>query len=141
MYLGNLDAKRDWATPVTMSKACGGFSSRMNQTTTSWPPARTVSVRDFVSTAFKVAGIDIEWKGEGVDERGFERALIAASSRSIRVLPPTEVDLLLGDPAKAKEKLGWTATTTLEEIDYRDGSSPIFANMGIRCIKGTRTDR
>ena len=78
---------------------------------------RTVSVREFVDTAFRVAGIDIEWRGKGVDERGYvrgtDRCLIEVDPRYFR---PTEVDLLLGDPSKAERELGWRATTTLEEM-------------------------
>ena len=117
LYLGNLDAKRDWGHARDYVEGMWRILQQDAPDDYVLATGRTVSVRDFVSTAFKVAGIDIEWKGEGVDERGFERCtdrcLIEVDPRYFR---PTEVDLLLGDPAKAKEKLGWTATTTLEEM-------------------------
>ncbi|MBO0143107.1 GDP-mannose 4,6-dehydratase [Agrobacterium sp. Ap1] len=117
LYLGNLDAKRDWGHARDYVEGMWRILQQDEPDDYVLATGRTVSVRDFVSTAFKVAGIDIEWKGEGVDERGFERCtdrcLIEVDPRYFR---PTEVDLLLGDPAKAKEKLGWTATTTLEEM-------------------------
>ncbi len=117
LYLGNLDAKRDWGHARDYVEGMWRILQQDEPDDYVLATGRTVSVRDFVSTAFKVAGIDIEWKGEGVDERGFERGtdrcLIEVDPRYFR---PTEVDLLLGDPAKAKEKLGWTATTTLEEM-------------------------
>jgi len=117
LYLGNLDAKRDWGHARDYVEGMWRILQQDAPDDYVLATGRTVSVRDFVSTAFKVAGIEIEWKGEGVDERGFERGtdrcLIEVDPRYFR---PTEVDLLLGDPAKAKEKLGWTATTTLEEM-------------------------
>ncbi len=62
-------------------------------------------------------GIDMEWSGEGVDETGADKAsgrlLVRVDPRYFR---PTEVDILIGDPSKAREKLGWTATTTLSEL-------------------------
>jgi GDPmannose 4,6-dehydratase len=117
LYLGNLDAKRDWGHARDYVEGMWRILQQDEPDDYVLATGRTVSVRDFVSTAFKVAGIEIEWKGEGVDERGFERGtdrcLIEVDPRYFR---PTEVDLLLGDPAKAKERLGWTATTTLEEM-------------------------
>ncbi|WP_423332679.1 GDP-mannose 4,6-dehydratase [Rhizobium wenxiniae] len=117
LYLGNLDAKRDWGHARDYVEGMWRILQQDEPDDYVLATGRTVSVRDFVSTAFKVAGIEIEWNGEGVEERGFERGtnrcLIEVDPRYFR---PTEVDLLLGDPAKAKEKLGWTATTTLEEM-------------------------
>ncbi len=78
---------------------------------------RTETVRDFASMAFRGAGIELEWRGQGVDET----AVDTASRRTVvRINPkfyrPAEVDLLIGDAAKAKDKLGWRAATTLEEL-------------------------
>jgi len=74
-------------------------------------------LRGFVDMAFGKVGIEIEWEGEGVDEVGVEAAtgdvLIAIDPRYYR---PTEVELLLGDPTKAKEKLGWEAKVGLREL-------------------------
>jgi GDPmannose 4,6-dehydratase len=74
-------------------------------------------VRDFVSMAFKAVGVAVEWQGEAESERGVD----AASGRElVRINPrfyrPAEVDLLIGDASKAHEKLGWKATTSLEEL-------------------------
>lgn len=117
LYLGNLDAKRDWGHARDYVEGMWRILQQDEPDDYVLATGRTVPVRDFVTTAFKVAGIDIEWKGEGVEEQGFDRAngrcLVEVDPRYFR---PTEVDLLLGDPAKAKEKLGWTATTTLEEM-------------------------
>jgi len=77
----------------------------------------THTVRSFVDAAFKAVDMDIEWRGEGVDEKGYvagtDRCLVEVDPRYFR---PTEVDLLIGDPTKAREKLGWSYTTTLAEM-------------------------
>ncbi len=117
LYLGNLNAKRDWGHARDYVEGMWRILQQEEPDDYVFATGRTVSVREFVETAFKVGGIDIEWRGEGVEERGFEagtdRCLVAVHPRYFR---PAEVDLLLGDPTKAKEKLGWTATTTLEEM-------------------------
>jgi GDPmannose 4,6-dehydratase len=74
-------------------------------------------VRDFVNAAFKEVGIAVRWEGSGVDEKGYDAGsgalLVEVDTRYFR---PTEVETLLGDPAKAKEKLGWVAKTSLEDM-------------------------
>ncbi len=117
LYLGNLDSMRDWGHARDYVE---GMWRMLQQDTPGdyvLATGRTVSVREFVSTAFQVAGVDIEWRGKGVEERGFvrgtDRCLIEVDPRYFR---PTEVDLLLGDPTKAERELGWRATTTLEEM-------------------------
>lgn len=78
---------------------------------------QTTTVRDFVDLAFKEVGIEIEWQGNGVDEVGIDKS---NGNRVVEVDPryfrPTEVELLLGDPTKAQEKLGWKPQTTLKEL-------------------------
>jgi len=77
----------------------------------------THSVREFVEKAFSEVGINIDWNGSGVNERGLEsktgRELICIDPRYFR---PTEVDILLGDSSKAKEKLGWQPKVTFREL-------------------------
>jgi GDPmannose 4,6-dehydratase len=77
----------------------------------------TTSIREFVGMAFREAGIELSWSGEGVHEQGRDaksgKVLVEVDPRYFR---PTEVDLLLGDPSKAREKLGWTPTHSLEEL-------------------------
>jgi GDPmannose 4,6-dehydratase len=75
-------------------------------------------VRTFIELAFKVIGITLAWTGEGVDEVGFdkanpERQLVKIDPKYFR---PTEVELLIGDPSKAKEKLGWVPETKMEDL-------------------------
>ena len=78
---------------------------------------RTVTIRSFVDMAFKEVGIDIDWKGEGVEEIGTDRktgkTLVAVDPRYFR---PTEVELLVGDASKAKSVLGWEPSHTLEQL-------------------------
>jgi GDPmannose 4,6-dehydratase len=78
---------------------------------------RTETVRDFVSMAFKGAGMGIEWTGSGENERGMcarnGRELVRVSPRFYR---PAEVDLLIGDASKAERELGWKPQTTLEQL-------------------------
>ena len=74
------------------------------------------SVRDFVNVAAKELGIEIRWEGQGVEEKGFDshgKCIVAVDPRYFR---PTEVETLLGDPTKAKEKLCWTPKTTFYEL-------------------------
>jgi GDPmannose 4,6-dehydratase len=77
----------------------------------------THTVRSFVDAAFRAVDIAIEWSGSGIDEKGIEagtgRVLIEVDPRYFR---PTEVDLLIGDPTKAREVLGWEPTITLSEM-------------------------
>ena len=74
------------------------------------------SVRDFVNTAAKELSMQIRWEGQGVDEKGLDangKCVVAVDPRYFR---PTEVETLLGDPSKAKEKLGWTPKTSFKEL-------------------------
>ena len=77
----------------------------------------THTVREFVEEAFKVLGEEVVWKGKGVDEKGFlkssGKAVVEIDPRYFR---PTEVDLLIGDYSKAREKLGWEPKTTFKEL-------------------------
>lgn len=117
LYLGNLDSMRDWGHARDYVEGMWRMLQQDQPGDYVLATGRTVSVREFVDTAFRVAGIDIEWRGQGVDERGYirgtDRCLIEVDPRYFR---PTEVDLLLGDPTKAEKELGWRATTTLEEM-------------------------
>ncbi len=78
---------------------------------------RQESVRDFVNAAFAETGVRIEWRGAGLEEQGVDtksgKVLVEIDPRYFR---PTEVETLLGDPSKAREKLGWSARITLEEM-------------------------
>ncbi len=117
VYLGNLDAKRDWGY-------AGDYVEAMWRVLQAEEPDDFViatgemhSVRDFVEAAFAEVGVRITWSGSGTDEVGKD-----ASTGEVRVridpryFRPAEVELLLGDPSKAKEKLGWDPTVKFDEL-------------------------
>jgi GDPmannose 4,6-dehydratase len=117
LALGNLDAKRDWGFAKEYVEGMWRMLQADEPDTFVLATNRTETVRDFVRMAFKAAGVDLEFSGK--DEN--EVAVDAASGKTVmRVDPrfyrPAEVELLIGDPAKATEKLGWKPETTLEEL-------------------------
>ncbi|PQJ10417.1 GDP-mannose 4,6-dehydratase [Flavipsychrobacter stenotrophus] len=126
LWLGNLDAKRDWGHAKDYVEAMWLMLQQPTAEDYVIATGVTTSVRDFVTMAFANAGIELEYKGTGVDEKGIVSKVTDPESKAkvgdvvVEVDPryfrPTEVDLLLGDPAKAKEKLGWVAKTTLSEL-------------------------
>ncbi len=117
LYLGNMNAKRDWGHAKDYVEGMWRMLQQEEAEDFVLATGRTVTVRDFVHMAFRAAGIKIEFRGEGEQERGFDtatgRELISIDPRYYR---PTEVELLVGDATKAKEKLGWTPTYTLETM-------------------------
>lgn len=117
LYLGNLDAKRDWGHAQDYVKAMWLMLQQEKPEDFVIATGVTTKVRDFVDMAFRHVGIEIEWQGAGVAEKGLEKAtgkiLVEVDPRYFR---PTEVELLLGDPAKAREKLGWQPETDLQKL-------------------------
>lgn len=132
LYLGNLDAKRDWGFAGDYVKAMWMMLQQDDPEDYVIATGETHSVREFVELAFKNVGIDIVWHGSGLEEKGVD----AASGKEIihvnpRYFRPTEVDLLLGDSTKAKEKLGWTSETSFEKL---------VSMMVIEDLKNTERD-
>lgn len=117
IYLGNLDAKRDWGHARDYVEAMWLMLQQEDPDDYVIATGQTRSVREFAETAFARVGIPITWQGEGIDEKGASEnngeILIAVDPRYFR---PTEVNLLLGDPSKAKEKLGWSPKTSFEDL-------------------------
>ncbi len=117
LYLGNLDAKRDWGHARDFVKAQWLILQQPEAEDFVIATGKHYSVREFVELAFSEIGLSMEWQGSGVDEKGIisktGKILVEVDPRYFR---PTEVDTLLGDPSKAKEKLGWEAKTTVEEM-------------------------
>jgi GDPmannose 4,6-dehydratase len=117
LYLGNLDAKRDWGHARDYVEAMWLMLQKECPDDYVIATGKTHSVRDFATLAFAEAGIDLTWEGMGLEEKGRNvktgEVLIEVDPRYFR---PTEVDLLLGDPSKAGEKLGWKAKTSFEEL-------------------------
>ncbi|OHD02312.1 MAG: GDP-mannose 4,6-dehydratase [Sphingopyxis sp. RIFCSPHIGHO2_01_FULL_65_24] len=117
LYLGNLDAKRDWGHAREYVRGMWMMMQQDEPDDYVLATGETTPVRDFVEWAFEDVGIALEWKGEGVDEKGYCKAsgkcLVEVDPRYFR---PTEVDLLIGDPSKAHQKLGWRHETSVREL-------------------------
>ena len=116
LYLGNLDAKRDWGHAKDYVEMQWLMLQQDEPDDYVIATGQQYSVRQFVEFAAKELGISIEWRGSGVDEKGYDgdgNCIVAVDPRYFR---PTEVDTLLGNPAKAHAKLGWRPKTTFEEL-------------------------
>ena len=117
LYLGNLDAKRDWGHAKEYVEGMWRMLQQDEPDDYVLATGETVTVRHFVDMAFAETGVTLRWEGEGVDEKGYDaddgRLLVEVDPRYFR---PTEVDLLIGDPSKAHEKLGWKHSTSVEEL-------------------------
>jgi GDPmannose 4,6-dehydratase len=117
LYLGNLNAKRDWGHAKEYVRGMWLMMQQDQPDDYVLATGETTEVREFVRWAFDYVGITLEWKGEGVEEKGYctktGKCLIEIDPRYFR---PTEVELLIGDPAKAKEKLGWTHDTSPRDL-------------------------
>ena len=117
LYLGNLDAKRDWGHAKDYVEGMWRMLQQDAPDDYVLATGVTTSIRDFATMAFKEVDITVAWRGEGVNEEGYcpetGNVLVKIDPRYFR---PAEVDLLIGDATKASEVLGWTATTTLEEM-------------------------
>ena len=115
LYLGNLDAKRDWGHAREYVRGMWLMLQQDVADDYVLATGETTPVRDFVQWAFDDVGITLRWDGEGVGEKGYDadgRCIVAVDPRYFR---PTEVDLLLGDDSKAAAKLGWR-----HELSVRD---------------------
>jgi GDPmannose 4,6-dehydratase len=117
LYLGNLDARRDWGHAKEFVEGMQLIVNHHQGDDFVLATGRTETVRRFVELAFAEMQREIIWQGEGVDEIGLDaktgKTLIEIDRNYFR---PTETDLLIGDPSKAKEKLGWEAKIGLEEL-------------------------
>lgn len=117
LELGNMDAKRDWGFAKDYVEGMYLMMQAKKADTYVLATNRTETVRDFVSMSFKAAGIDVRFEGNGENEVAID---IASGRKVVQVNPkfyrPAEVDLLIGNPEKAKKELGWEPKTTLEEL-------------------------
>ncbi|MBW4330256.1 GDP-mannose 4,6-dehydratase [Stakelama sp. CBK3Z-3] len=117
LYLGNLDARRDWGHAREYVRGMWLMLQADEPDDYVLATGETTPVRTFVEWAFEDAGIPLRWEGEGVDEKGYCREtgklLVAVDPRYFR---PTEVELLIGDPTKAQEKLGWKYETSPRDL-------------------------
>ena len=117
LYLGNLDAKRDWGHARDYVEGMWRILQQATPDDYVLATGETRSVREFVELAFGHLGRRIEWKGKGVDEVGVDpssrKTVVKIDKRYFR---PTEVELLIGDASKAKQKLGWAPTTSFADL-------------------------
>ncbi|WP_246472548.1 GDP-mannose 4,6-dehydratase [Azospirillum tabaci] len=117
LYLGNLDARRDWGHARDYVEGMWRIVQQEQPDDYVLATGETHSIREFVELAFSHVGRRIVWRGTGVDEKGVDadsgEVLIEVDPRYFR---PTEVDLLLGDPSKARARLDWTHTTSFPDL-------------------------
>ncbi len=117
LYLGNLDAKRDWGYAKDYVEAMWMMLQQPKPDDFVIATGKTHSVREFIEEAGRHLEIDVHWRGHGIDEEGFDgltgKTIIKIDPRYFR---PTEVDMLIGDPSKAKREFGWTPKTSFKEL-------------------------
>jgi GDPmannose 4,6-dehydratase len=117
LFLGNLNAKRDWGHAQDYVKGMYLMLQQKEPEDFVLATGETHTVRSFCEKAFRHAGIKLEWRGEGVNEQGVNSEngdiLVEVDPQYFR---PTEVDLLIGDPSKAKTKLGWDYDYSFDEL-------------------------
>ena len=117
IHLGNLDAKRDWGYAKDYVEGMWLMLQQKKPDDYVLATGETHSVREFIEEAVKLLGIDLIWKGKGLKEVGIDKKtkkiIIRIDSRYFR---PAEVDVLLGDPTKARKKMRWKAKTTFKEL-------------------------
>lgn len=119
LWLGNLDARRDWGHAREYVRGMWLMLQQDQPDDYVLATGETTSVRDFVNWAFSDIGITLEWRGQGVEEKGWcadtNRCLVEVDPRYFR---PTEVELLIGDPTKARERLGWRHETSARDLAH-----------------------
>jgi GDPmannose 4,6-dehydratase len=121
LYLGNLDAKRDWGYAKDYVECMWLMLQHDEPEDFVIATGQMHSVKEFCTLAFAEAGIDLRWKGEGIEEKGIDKAtgqvLVEVDPKYFR---PAEVEQLLGDPSKAKKLLGWNPQkTSFEDLVKR----------------------
>ncbi len=127
LYLGNLEASRDWGFAPEFIECQWLMLQQDEPDDYAIGTGETHSVREFVELAFNYAGIELEWQGNGINEKGFIRSLSSSLTANLKVgdsvieidshyFRPAEVDNLLADTSKAKEKLGWEPKITFKEL-------------------------
>jgi GDPmannose 4,6-dehydratase len=119
LYLGNLDARRDWGHARDYVEMQWLMLQQDHAEDFVIATGVQYSVRDFINAACRELGMEIRWEGRGIEEKGYwakpegDGLIVEVDPRYFR---PTEVETLLGDPSKAKAKLGWAPKTTFQEL-------------------------
>jgi len=116
LFLGNLNAKRDWGHAKDYVRGMWMMLQRDKPEDFVIGTGETHSVKEFVEKAFAVVGINVKWKGEGIDEVGYNEQGEEIIKIDPRYFRPTEVEFLLSDPTKAREVLGWVPEITFEQL-------------------------
>ena len=135
LELGNMDAKRDWGYAKEYVEGMRLMLQADRPDTYVLATNRTETVRDFVTRAFKAAGIELAWSGKAEQEVAVD---VATGKQRVRVNPkfyrPAEVDLLIGDPSKARRELGWSPETSLETLCHLMVEADLLRNRnGFSC--------
>jgi len=144
LYLGNLDAKRDWGHAKEYVEVQWLMLQQEQPEDFVIATGRQYSVRDFVNAAANELGMGLVWHGEGVDEKGYDASGKCIVEVDPRYFRPTEVETLLGDATKAKEKLGWVAQISLEELvsemaqeDFEEAKKQVLIrDYGFKAFEG-----
>jgi GDPmannose 4,6-dehydratase len=117
LYVGNIDAKRDWGHAREYVRGMWLMLQQEEPDDYVLATGETTEVRQFITWAFEDVGINLDWRGQGVDEKGYDqlsgKVVVEIDPRYFR---PTEVELLIGDPSKAHQKLGWTHETSVRDL-------------------------
>jgi GDPmannose 4,6-dehydratase len=117
LYVGNIDAKRDWGHAREYVRGMWMMLQQDEPDDYVLATGETTEVRQFITWAFEDVGINLEWRGEGIDEKGYDslsgKIVVEIDPRYFR---PTEVELLIGDPTKAHTKLGWSHDTSVRDL-------------------------
>jgi GDPmannose 4,6-dehydratase len=117
LYVGNIDAKRDWGHAREYVRGMWMMLQQDEPDDYVLATGETTEVRQFISWAFEDVGINLEWRGTGVEEKGYDTlsgdVIVEIDPRYFR---PTEVELLIGDPSKAHQKLGWKHDTSVRDL-------------------------
>src|SRR5690606_17517051 len=117
LYVGNIDAKRDWGHAREYVRGMWLMLQQDEPDDYVLATGETTEVRQFITWAFEDVGINLEWRGSGVEEKGYDalsgKVVVEIDPRYFR---PTEVDLLIGDPSKAHQKLGWKHDTSVRDL-------------------------
>lgn len=138
LWLGNLDARRDWGHARDYVEGMWLMLQQPTPDDYVLATGESHSVREFVELAFAETGRTIEWRGKGVDEQGVDARTGAVLVRiDPRYFRPTEVDLLQGDPSRARERLGWSHRTSFRELV----AEMVQADLGVVSREGENVNR